>query len=56
MLESYDEDLEAYDYEVFEPSDDANGLEELMYEFSVHEPVKNFNVLMLLLMKSRSNV
>ncbi len=46
MLETYDEDLEAY--EVFEPSDDANGLEELMYESSVQElqRLRGMNVLM----------
>ena len=36
MMENYDEDLEAY--EVLEPSDDADGLEKLLYEYSVHEP------------------
>ena len=55
MLESYDEDLEGY--EVFEPSDDANGLEELTYMTTVcmnpSYPVKNSDVLMPLLMTSR---
>ena len=36
MLENYDEDLEPY--EVFDASDGTEGLEELIYEYSVHEP------------------
>ncbi len=43
MMENYDEDLEAS--EVFEPSDDADGLEQLMYEYCVHEPQLSYEEL-----------
>ena len=36
MLEDYDEDLEPY--EMFDASDVTEGLEELIYDYSVHEP------------------
>ena len=36
MLEDYDEELEPY--EMFDSADGTEGLEELIYEYSVHEP------------------